>query len=72
MDVATWAAEPEAAPEPTGGVTDYGDCWGTQVGADPDCGCWSCGEVWEGLAWPLLRWQDEQGCPTCGGDCVLD
>jgi hypothetical protein len=60
----------EAPAEPTGGVDAWGVCWGTQVGADPDCGCFTCDEVWYGLAWPLLR--EQVTCHICGGDCRLD
>lgn len=68
QDVATLNVEVVEA-QPTGGVDDYGDCWGTRVGQDPACSCWTCGEVWLSL-WSR---QDPVWCDRCGtSECVLD
>lgn len=68
-DVLAYVSESAPEPEPTGGVDDYGDCWGTRVGQDPACSCWTCGEVWLSL-WSR---QDPVWCDRCGtSECVLD
>ena len=75
LDVAAYEAEPRPGFDPeavTGGITLDGQCWGTEVGRWALCGCFACSEVWEDLAWPLLREQYEVTCSTCGGDCRLN
>jgi hypothetical protein len=49
--VSAWVADyfsPE--PAPTGGVDDWGECWGTEIGRNPACRCMACDDVWSSLA----------------------